>query len=655
MSIMMRLIWMSLLLALSLQAKAQITSTFPTENPILKEIAANNTDEIATQRSNPQMLDLPFFDDFSYAGPFPVASHWVDRHVFINNTWANDPVSIGVATFDGLDASGSPYQGSGRFGSSDTLTSVPLNLGGLPNAYISYYVQPKGLGDTPEPNSDLILEFLTADGEWEEVQRHTQTLRVIPRDSILQFAFVEPINITGDYLYDGFQFRFRNFSLRNGAVDLWHIDYVRVEDQPTIKEIEDLAFTKLPQHLFNTYTSVPWNHFINPGSGLPDEELRSDRQFEVYNHATQTITANNGLLRLLNVTEGEEERIFPAQNLFTNTAITTKRQFLEHNIPFPYADRIENLQSSIFIQENNRVLIRTQYQMNPSPQVDIPEITRNDTVSTVTEMNDYYSFDDGSAESAILISELGGSGAMEFFNYKTDSIRGFQIQIPRLVAGAASGTITLKVWLDDLLSEPIVELPISPFFLDEFRDTLQAFITYTIKDPISGELAPVELPRGVFFVGWEQGGCRSNCVPVGLDKNRPEIANRVFLNEDGNWRQVESSGLYPNLKGALMLRPIVGDKTPIDSELATSTKELLVNQVLQVFPNPASDLAHIQLFEGDYENYHIGIHNALGQLVEQGPLSPTLDLANYQTGIYFLQFKNIITNEIGYYKLLIEN
>ena len=651
----MRFIWMSLIAVLSLQAKAQITSTFPTENPVLKQIAAKNTNEVATQRSNQKMLDLPFFDDFSYSSPFPVASHWVDKHVFINNTWANDPVSIGVATFDGLNAGGSPYSTQSQFGSSDTLTSVPLNLGGLPVAYISYYVQPKGLGDAPEPNSDLVLEFLTADGEWQEVERHIQSLRVIPRDSILQFAFVEPISITGDYLYDGFQFRFRNFSLRNGAVDLWHLDYVRVEEEPTIKAIEDLAFTKLPQHLFNTYTSVPWIHFINPGSGLPNEELRSDRQFEVFNHTTQTISANNGLLRLLNVTEGQGERLFPALDLFTNRAIITQRQFLEHNIPFPYADRIENLQSSIFIQQNNRASIKTQYEMNPSPQADIPEITRNDTVFTVTEMNDYYSYDDGSAESAILISELGGSGAMEFFNYKTDSIRGFQIQIPRLVAGAASGTITLKVWLDNLSSEPIVELPISPFFLDEFRDTLQAFITYTIKDRISGELAPVELPRGVFFVGWEQGGCRSNCVPVGLDKNRPEIASRVFLNEDGNWRQVESSGLYPNLKGALMLRPIVGDKTPIDSELATSTKELSVNQVLQVFPNPASDLAHIQLFEGDYENYHIGIHNALGQLVKQGPLSPTLDLANYQTGIYFLQFKNIITNEIGYYKLLIEN
>ena len=648
----MRFIWMSLLVVLSLQAKAQITSTFPTENPVLQQAAAKSTNEVATQRSNPQMLDLPFFDDFSYAGPYPVSSHWVDRHVFINNTWAVDPVSIGVATFDGLNAGGSPYSSQSKFGSSDTLTSVPLNLGGLPTAYISYYVQPKGLGDTPEPNSDLVLEFLTADGEWVEVERHVQSLRVIPRDSILQFAFVEPISITGAYLYDGFQFRFRNFSLRNGAVDLWHLDYVRVEDKPTTKEIEDLAFTKLPQHLFNTYTSVPWNHFINPGSGLPSEELRSDRQLELFNHSTQTISANNGLLRLLNVTQGQGERIFPPQNLFTNSGMTTQRQFVDHNIPFPYADRIENLQSSIFIQENNRVSVKTQYQMNPSPQADIPEITRNDTVCIVTEMDDYYAYDDGSAESAILISELGGSGAMEFFNYKTDSIRGFQIQIPRLVAGAASGTIILKVWLDNLASKPIVELPISPFFLDEFRDTLQAFTTYTLKDPISGEPAPVELPRGVFFVGWEQRGCRSNCVPVGLDKNSPQAASRVYLNEDGNWRQVESSGLYPSLKGALMLRPIVGENTPIDSELATSTKELLINQVLQVFPNPANDLVHIQLFKGDYANYHIGIYNALGQLMDQRPLSPTLDLANYQTGIYFLQFKNITTQEIGYYKLV---
>jgi len=143
-------------------------------------------------------------------------------------------------------------------------------------------------------------------------------------------------------------------------------------------------------------------------------------------------------------------------------------------------------------------------------------------------------------------------------------------------------------------------------------------------------------------------------VPVGLDKNTPEAANRVYLNEDGNWRQVASSGLYPSLLGALMIRPILGENTPIDSELATSTKELLVDQVLQVFPNPANDLVHIQLFEGDYENYQISIYNALGKLMEQRSLSSTLNLTNYQTGMYFLQFQHIETRKIGYYKLVKE-
>lgn len=646
----MRLIWMSLLLLFTIEATAQITSTFPTENPVLQRAAAIDDHSVATQRSNQQMLDLPFFDDFSYTGPHPAASHWMDRTVFINNTWANAPVSVGVATFDGLNAGGTPY--GGQRGSSDTLSSVPLNLGGLSNAYISYYVQAKGLGDTPEPGSDLILEFLTKEGEWIEVQRHVQTLRTIPLDSVMQFSFVEPITITGsDYLYDGFQFRFRNFSYNNGAVDLWHLDYVRVEDQPTTQAINDLAFTKLPPPLFKTYTSVPWSHYISIDSDLAAEELRSTRALELFNHGAQTITANDGLFRLLDFSEGKEDRIFPAQDLFVNTAIPVGRQTAEHFIPFPYQDRIDNIQSTDFVEANNRVLIKTQYQMNPSPQAAIPEITRNDTVFSLTHMNDYYAYDDGSAESAILISELGGSSAMEFFNYKTDSLRGIQIQIPRLVSGASSGTITLKVWLEDLNTKPVVELPISPFFLDEFRDTLQAFTTYALKDPITGAAAPIELPRGKFYIGWEQGSCVSNCVPVGLDKNTSEAAALVYVNVDGNWVQAISSEQFSFVKGPLMLRPLLGNETPKDTEQTTNTKELLLNQVLQIFPNPASSLVNIQLFQGDYSNYQLGIHNALGQLVTQMPLTTQLDISAYQTGIYFLQFTNTITKETGYYKL----
>ena len=66
-------------------------------------------------------LVLPFFDDFAYNSKIPDPARWVDKNVFINQTMAVDPPSIGVATFDGLNSNGTPY--GGGFSKANYLTS----------------------------------------------------------------------------------------------------------------------------------------------------------------------------------------------------------------------------------------------------------------------------------------------------------------------------------------------------------------------------------------------------------------------------------------------------------------------------------------------------------------------------------------------------
>ncbi len=640
---MMRLIFIACLVLVTVQLQAQISTTYPKENPQLVAYALNKqSNEVAASRSK-VMMDLPFFDDFSYSTPFPDVSHWEDRQVFINDTWATNLVSIGVATFDGLDATGSPY--GGGVGSSDTLTSVALNLGGLANAYISYYVQPRGLGDLPEgDNKNLVLEFLSEDGEWIEMERHTAG--DILRDSVLQFDFIGPIAINeSQFLYDGFQFRFRNISSRDGASDLWHLDYVRVEETPTNQIIDDLAFTKLPPSIFQNYTSVPLTHFNEPA--LVEAELRSELPIELYNHSNQTITTEESLLRLRYISATNEVRAFIPPTLFDSPTFAPNRQELGQSIRRDYLDRLERQR----LDPTEVFQAKMIYEMTPAPQEDQAGILRNDSVFSFTTIDDYYAYDDGTSEAVINISGLSGSAAMEFFNYRADSLRGFQIQIPRF--RSVSGMITLKVWLEDLNTQPVVELPVVPFFVDDIRDTLQAFTTYALRDGITGMPTPIFLPVGKFFIGWTQSTCSGNCgVPIGLDRNSPEAADKMFLNSDGNWRQVSSDPNTAHLKGVLMLRPILGSETPQDSELATSTNELLLEEVMQLFPNPATDIVHVQVFNGDYENYQLQIHNVLGQLIDAAPLQPQVDISSYPRGTYLLQITNLETREIGFQKLI---
>src|SRR5665647_52119 len=76
------------------------------------------------------LLSLPFFDDFSTGGTFSSALRWEGRSVYVNDRYAVDPPSKGVATFDALDADGVVYSGLGLSPrGADTLTSLPLALG----------------------------------------------------------------------------------------------------------------------------------------------------------------------------------------------------------------------------------------------------------------------------------------------------------------------------------------------------------------------------------------------------------------------------------------------------------------------------------------------------------------------------------------------
>ncbi|MBP9884577.1 MAG: hypothetical protein KBF32_14300, partial [Chitinophagales bacterium] len=130
-------------------------------------------------------VTLPFVDDFSYSGPEPDVLLWENNGAFINLTFPKDPVSYGVATLDGLDGNGIPYDTSSysfsTIGPADTLTSMPVLMAGLSAAdsvYFSFYYQPGGLGDVPNNQTfnlfnygvnfgdSLVLEFKDNTGSW---------------------------------------------------------------------------------------------------------------------------------------------------------------------------------------------------------------------------------------------------------------------------------------------------------------------------------------------------------------------------------------------------------------------------------------------------------------------------------------------------------
>ncbi len=647
---------LGLVFIVSLTSQAQVSQAVISHNPQIANAAKKLVGKTAVARSQ-KGAALPFFDDFAYNSPFPDDELWMENLVFINNTLANAPISLGVATFDGLDGTGSPY--GGGYGSSDTLTSIPLDLSGSNSKYLSYYVQPKGLGDQPGIPDKLVLEFKTEEGEWEEVKSHEVTIEenFFPVDSFPTFEFVQPIKIDdAKFLHEEFQFRFRNFSLRAGGSDLWHIDYVRLEDTEMTQNNADLALTKLPSNILKNYSSVPWQHL--------QSELANDitlvletMDIEVYNHANNQISTAESEFSVNGIDEEplsfkRQTLLDPANSLQNN--IPSGRHNFTNPIRGEYVAKFRNE-----FKTSERIQVKVDYSFEQNNSE--PETTkRNNKSSRTFDLDNYYAYDDNSAESAYFIG-TGRQVAVKFTNYKADLLQAIRIQIPRIISGDISeSNITLKVWLDDLNTEPVYEAPFTkPLFVDELIDTLQAFTTYVLKDNFTDELTPVELPVGDFYIGWQQvtpcGNVR--CFPVGFDRNTPAATETISINLDGEWKSIgdfyDNGIVPPSQMGALMIRPVVGSEAPNGSE-TVSTTSLDLPQLLNIFPNPTTGEVNIQLFEGNYQDYQISVFNTLGQQVKSQTLSPELQLNEQTPGLYFLQFINTKTLATGNYKLVIK-
>ena len=648
----MRFLFFLFFIFFGITLSAQLQEATLSHNPILAKTAENRK-EVSTNNRSRKSVPLPFFDDFATASFFPNPDLWENQLVFINNTLANQPVSVGVATFDGLDGTGSPY--GGGFGSADTLTSISLDLSGNAAKFLSYYVQPKGLGDAPGMEDRLVLEFKNSNGDWIEIREHAVTFEdeaLFPVDSIPTFEFIGPIVIEdAQYLHDDFQFRFRNFALRNGAVDLWHLDYVRLEAEPMSQINDDLAFTTLPSNIFFNYSSIPWLHLIDEQRG---DIIRTEVDVNVFNHASGTRSTNESELEITGINDDNVTAEFRRQSLLASgsTSFSSGFQQTQNEIRGNY---VRAYFSNFLTDDRIRVKVDYSFENNEATN-----FRQNNQVSRTFDLDNFYAYDDNSAESAYFVG-TGGQVAVRFTNLKADLLQAIRLQIPRIVAGDISTTnFTLRVWLDDINTDPIFEQPFTnPLFIDDFVDSLQAFTTYVLRDEITGEPTPVQLPIGDFYIGWQQVSSCGNerCLPVGFDRNTPSATENILLNVDGDWRSISSffiGGIVPpSQQGAIMIRPVVGSEPPNDSE-TVSTTELALPQIMNIFPNPTSGQLNIELFEGNYSDFQIQIFNTLGQQIKQQTLSRTIDLSEQNTGVYILQFIDQETGAMGNYKLVLK-
>ena len=613
--------------------------------------------EIAIMLEVRAPLPLPFIEDFSYKGPFPDPAKWLDRNVFINNEMAQNPPSIGVATFDGLNELGSPYGGD-EAGDADVLTSAFFDLAGLSiqdNVYLSFYLQPKGNGLPPRMEDIFRLEFKDIDGRWVELREYPGITGNIPPQDSPEFDF-KIIQLTNAFFHDNFQFRFTNVNSRSGIREIWHLDYLQLDlGRSESSNSEDIAFNKLPAPIIFPYTSMPYNHYI----GNEEKYLNQQVEIGLFNHFGERALADPSWHVLTEAVGGDEIlREGDLTLLELQPVVSENQRDLEpgiHNFTNPL--RSDNWLSDFVQSADGKDSLRyvTTYTLNQDQENinNIKETLRNNTVSSSTIIKDYFAYDDGTAEFGLaLISNptVLAQIAVKYHAEVADSIQGFQVHFPYVEGDQSNLLFNFKIWIGELDDEGedyrlIFQRPIYP---DQLFDTLQGQTTYQLFSEETGDAIKVPIPAGDFYIGIQQVSIGGR-IPMGYDRNNPQGFEYLYENSGQGWKPMTDRGDF--LRGALMLRPVMGDGfLPV----TTSTDESdLPAANINIFPNPSTGVLYFETSEPIAQSsWSIDVINSLGQIIQSGSFQPQINLQQ-PPGLYIVLIKNDQQQVISKQKIIL--
>ena len=576
---------------------------------VLTPVSSHPYDPVLTGQSSGRLkvldidtLRLPFFEDFSRPGNLPDQKIWTDDYAYINNSYAIDPVSIGVATLDAVDADGSLNGTTRNPFLSDFLTTKPINLDypGRKDIILSFFYQPQGMGAEPQKQDSLLLDFYAPQNrEWFTVWSDTGK----PLEAFRQ-VFI-PVK-DEKYLMKGFRFRFKNYASmpdnpgypnRNTNRDHWNIDYIYLDTArlPEVTAINDVAMTSSLGSILKSYEAIPWPHFKRAFQ-------TQIKPFIPIIYKNNDTTSRN-VTRMLEITD----KTVYKKETFSGGAINIspgEKDTLDFQYNFPF----------VFYQADSVLFELKSYLVT-----DELDFKWNDTVTRYQKFYNYYAYDDGSAEAGY---DLQGEGtinarvACQYKTYETDTLRGVQMYFTQVAEEVGKDYFMLSVWGHDAQRNEPGELLYSmsgarPVYSNE----INKFRIY--------ELDTILVVKEFFYIGWIK--TTENSLNVGFDRNNDNSSN-IFYNIGQEWQTSSKHG-------SLLIRPVMGRKITYPASSSSFHENELI-----LYPNPASDrimLAHPHQLTDN--QFIVRIFNLGGSMVLQTrEFEGGIDISALPEGIYLL-------------------
>lgn len=591
--------------------------------PIKSENASPSPKETPYARTTEHgPLPLPFWDDFSFTDHRPAVERWQNSgNVIVNDGLALNPPSLGVASLDGLDASGNGLgHGQSESGKTDSLTSHPIDLSSYTeasNVYLSFFYQHAGTGEGPDSSDSLRLEFKNIDGAWVSIWPGSAALDRTGTFSQVLVKISDP-----SFFHANFQFRFQSFGLQSGPYDVWNVDYVYLNKgrNETDTSFPDRTINAPLTSFLREFTAVPYAHFsindtIHPTFGIANLNTAGQpRQPFDYFINTKTTFIQQG------------DTLPPVIDSYT--VPDPVESPIAHGLENSKTAKLPNVFSDISGRQADTAIVDIKIFLNSGdneapdydPAIYAPiDFRNNDTTRTSFMLSNYYAYDDGTAEYAAALNASGTSLAYKFNMNRdtTDHIVAIDIYFPYIGTDPAGRAIDLTVW------ETIAEDTASATKVKHREDIIikRNGLNQVVRYPLSTAIAV----QDSFYIGYKQR--TSGYLGVGLDKNT-NSAGKIFYNLDGSWQKNQ------NIDGSLMMRPVFGE--PGD-ELATGIDPVETLPAIKVYPNPSSGSFRIS---GDFQRLKVfdirGVEKSF-ELSFEGN-DAILQLNEHPSGFYMLQF-----------------
>ncbi|MFW5705408.1 MAG: T9SS type A sorting domain-containing protein [Bacteroidota bacterium] len=691
---------------------AQEILTGLSENPVIKSHPDRPVQMKSSKLVVPVPVELPFFDDFNQEAIYPDSALWMDNDVFINTDFPVLPPTWGAATFDAINATGNIHANANTLQFfADQLRSKPIRLDSIfdpqPRAlspadsvYLSFYYQPQGRGNDPQAQDSLVLEFGWYSGD--TIFSHVDSIRILvgdyynvdtifPGDTLLSPCDPEwgtrildtlypnsIVTLPCDSIYipqtnwqhmwssegmtldtfrlppdtnyfrqvfipvkdsiwfrSDFQFRFYNYaSIASDNLqswqsncDYWNLDFVLLDQGRSRLDSthQVIAFSGRAPSFLRDFQCMPFRQYrIDPNSAmksffdmhvanLDNGNQTVDYSYEVYNDLGNEEFSYFG---------GSKDLAPYNQSGFWNFSSEVEDFYT------PYGDR-------------DSISFKINHYLSGDPVLGLA-----DTLSRVQKLFNFYAYDDGTPEFGYGLTPAGAQLAYQFALNARDTLRAVNMYFNKTLTGANKQFFNLAVW-NDLNGEPGELIYLQEREKPVFEDSLYRFHTYHLDSALP-------LNKGNFYVGWIQA--TNHNMNVGFDSYNDASAH-IFYNTTGEWQK-------SSYEGALMIRPVLGQKIKEDPVLKNAAADLF-----RIVPNPSRDgmvklrfMSYIDhSFYPEYtvikeevlQQMEVGVFNLMGQAVYTGRYQPELNLSHLNKGIYIIRVIDRRNNQSMSQKLLI--